>query len=60
MYVPATVPIQAGDAIGLPALTCPKPLDLGQAPLPATVVRVDRRALLTMGYVAVGVRFERT
>ena len=60
MYVPATVPVQPGhpiqvkmDAIGRPEYAA-----LDGKDVPATVVRVDRHALVSMGHVAVGVRFE--
>ena len=60
MYVPARVPIQVNQVVQL----TPKGAGLpefpgnGEAPIEATVVRVDRHSLLTMGHVAVGVRFK--
>lgn len=61
MYVPATAPIQVDQPI---QLTLPDPDDspLGRfirQPVEATVVRVDRKKLLSVGHVAVGVRFRR-
>lgn len=60
MYVPARVPLQVDQVVrltpkgeGLPDISSGKTVD-------ATVVRVDRRCLLTMGHVAVGVKFVKT
>ncbi len=60
MYVPARVPIQVGDVVRLKARTAgPPELAGSDEPLTkATIVRVDRHALLTMGHIAVGVKFE--
>ena len=62
MYVPARVPIQVGDVVRLKARAGGQPelADSGEPPLKATIVRVDRHSLLTMGHVAVGVKFDKT
>jgi hypothetical protein len=62
MYVPATAPVHAGQTLRL---------NLGNVPMrefsgmtgrsvDATVVRVDRNALLASGHVAVGVHFHQS
>jgi len=61
LYVPANTPIQAGHPI---RLRMPKPPpaagdDPTYEPVDATVVRVDRHGLLSMGHIAVGVKFAR-
>ncbi len=59
MYVPATVPIKVGHTIRLTvAGEQPPEVPDGAGGLGATVVRVDRHALLLMGRAAVGVRFD--
>lgn len=59
MYIPATSPIQAGQAIRLSVgrISRPEFADLGEGPVDATVVRVDRHSLLTLGHVAVALKF---
>ena len=59
MYVPAATPVRAGDSVRvvLGALDRPEFAGLGETPLGASIVRVDRRALLSDGHLAVGVRF---
>lgn len=59
MYVPAAAPVQAGHAIQLamPKGAADDVAPDGYAPVEATVVRVDRHSLLSMGHVAVGVKF---
>jgi hypothetical protein len=59
MYIPATSPIQAGQAIRLAvgSINRPEFAELGEKPVDATVVRVDRHSLLTLGHVAVGLKF---
>ena len=59
MQVPATTPIRVGQTIRLNVSVIPHPqfADLGQDPIDATIVRVDRGALVATGQVAVGVRF---
>jgi len=58
MYVPAATPVKAGHAIrvAIPP-TSPGQTDNGYQPVEATVVRVDRHAMLSMGHLAVGVKF---
>ncbi|MFW6065350.1 MAG: PilZ domain-containing protein [Planctomycetota bacterium] len=60
MYVPASVPIQPGHPIQvkMEAISRPEYVGLGEKDVPATVVRVDRHAMLSMGHLAVGVRFD--
>lgn len=63
MHVPADAPLREGETIRLEELPGPQggrytPAE-GQPPLEATVLRVDRRELLTSGRVAVGVQFAR-
>jgi c-di-GMP-binding flagellar brake protein YcgR len=59
MYVPAASPVQPGQTIRLTlgAISLPKLAGLSGAPIGGTIVRVDRRALLAEGCLAVGVRF---
>lgn len=59
MYVPASVPVLPGQPIrvtvaaaGLPGFG-----SMSNAPLDATIVRVDRRGILNSGHLPVGVRF---
>ena len=60
MYVPARVPIQVGDVVRLKARATEQPELAGseESVTKATIVRVDRHSLLTMGHVAVGVKLE--
>jgi hypothetical protein len=60
MYVPAATPVQPGQAVRLTVgESGPGELvSFGRKQFDATVVRVDRRALLTGGHLAVGVRFD--
>lgn len=60
MYVPASVPVQPGHPIQvrMEAIARPEYVGLGEQELPATIVRVDRKSLVSMGHLAVGVRFE--
>lgn len=58
MYVPAKAPLKVGDVLRLQTgVNGPGVAGLGEKPLTATIVRMDRHALLTLGHVAVGVRF---
>jgi len=59
MYVPAKLPVQPGQPIRLTVGTVSRPefSALSEKPLDATIVRVDRHKLLSMGHIAVGVRF---
>jgi hypothetical protein len=59
MYVPVSAPFQAGHEI---TLELHSQLEddlaaLSKGPLHATVVRVDRRKLISLGQLAVGVKF---
>lgn len=62
MFVPATTPVQVGHVIRLDLNSLPRPdlPKLNDHPVDATVVRVDRQALLQSGNVAVAVRFAGT
>ena len=62
MYVPAATPVQPGQAIRLKVggIGRPEFAGLDENPVDATVIRVNRRALLAGGYLAVGVRFVKT
>ena len=59
MYVPAKTPVQAGQPIrlNLQGVTRPDVGYMAEEPMDATVVRVDRQKLLSIGHVAVGVKF---
>ena len=59
MYVPATTPLQPGHSIRLSLASVNRPefANLGDSPVEATIVRVDRQALLQAGHLAVGLRF---
>ena len=59
MYVPAASPVRPGQAIRLTigAISLPELAGLSGSPIEGTIVRVDRRALLAEGHLAVGVRF---
>jgi len=59
MYVPAATPLQVGHAVRLEmgAVSRPEFAGLANTPIPATVVRVDRRSILSSGHLAVALRF---
>ncbi len=59
MFVPATTPLHAGQTIRLNLSTMPQMHAERAAggPQDATVIRVDRNALLSAGHIAVGVQF---
>lgn len=61
MYVPATAPVQVGQPIRLDLRGSVRRelCHLADRPLEAKIVRVDREKLLSMGRVAVGVKFVR-
>ncbi len=60
MYLPARVPVQVGDTVRLAVDGGTRPEFAGlEGPLTATIVRVDRHALVTLGQIAVGIRFHR-
>ena len=59
MLIPARTPVKAGDSlqVRVGAMDRPEFAALSDKPVDASVVRVDRRALLTAGHLAVGVKF---
>ena len=59
MYVPAATPVQPGEPVRLSmgGIGRPEFARLAKGPLDATIVRVDRRALIQEGHIAIGVRF---
>ena len=59
MYVPVAAPVRLGDylQVTLGATGRPEFSGLGDNPLGASIVRVDRDSLLSDGHLAVGVRF---
>ena len=61
LYVPAAVPVRAGHAVTLTLEGIKNPLftDLSGRVLHAQVVGVDRRALTTMGHLAMRMKFEK-
>jgi hypothetical protein len=60
MYVPMSTPLQPGQRLALSVGKTERPelAEISQRPLWATIVRVDRSKLLSLGQLAVGVRFE--
>ena len=60
MYVPVAAPVQAGQPIRLKigSVSRPEMAAFGGRSLDATIVHVDREALVTMGQLSVGVKFE--
>lgn len=61
MYVPATVPLHAGQylRVSLGGTPGAEFVGLNDEPVEATVVRVDRNPLVAAGHIAVGVQFNR-
>ena len=59
MYVPPAVPALPGQVVRLTVggLNRPEFANLGENPIDATIVRVDRKSLLSMGHLAVGLKF---
>ena len=59
LYVPASVPVTRGQGIRLRIGSHGRPelAELSNKPLDATVVRVDRRKMIDLGHLPVGVRF---
>ena len=59
MYVPVATPVRAGQPIRLAisGLRRPEFARLGTGPVHATIVRVDRQAMIDEGDLVVGVRF---
>lgn len=61
MHVPASVPVAPGQPIRLNIGIDGRPevAGLGDGPLDATIVRVDRHKMLSLGHLPVGIRFVR-
>ncbi len=59
MYVPASVPVASGHSVRVTIGSHSRPelAELSDRPLDATVVRVDRRKVLHLGHLPVGIRF---
>jgi hypothetical protein len=59
MYIPAATPVRPGQLVQLTlsGVTEPALAGLGDKPLRATIVRVDRRDMPSTGQLAVGVKF---
>lgn len=59
MYVPAATPVQPGHSVRLQmgAVSRPEFAGLADKPVAATVIRVDRRSILSSGHLAIGLRF---
>ena len=59
MYLPASVPVARGHAIRVTIGSHARPelAELSNRPLDATVVRVDRRKVVNLGHLPVGIRF---
>ena len=60
LYVPVAVPVDLGQSIRVTIGSEPRPElhGLGLQPRDATIVRVDRKGMLRVGYIPVGVRFD--
>ena len=57
MYVPATTPVRAGQAVYVNlAGVRGKPV-AGASPVQGTIVRVDREQMTSKGYLGIGIRF---
>ena len=59
MYIPVGVPVAQGQPIQVTIGSHGRPelAELSNRPLDATVVRVDRRKMLDLGHLPVGIRF---
>ncbi len=59
MFAPVATPVQPGDyvKVTLGSVGRPEFASLGERPIEASVVRVDRKALLSKGHIVVGMRF---
>ena len=59
MCVPATAPVSPGQPLRVNmGGTCrPELAGMGDKPVSATIVRVDRNGLITTGHLTIGVRF---
>ena len=60
MYVPATAPVNPGQRVGLrfEKVDRRELSAFSERTVPANIVRVDRRTLLTAGQLTVGVQFD--
>ena len=60
LYLPVSVPVDLGQSVRLTVGSEPRPElhGLGLQPREATIVRVDRKGMLRVGYIPVGVRFD--
>ena len=56
MFVPVRTPVKAGDSLRVALSDAPD--EVGEGPLDATAIRVDRNQLLTAGHIAVGMEFK--
>jgi len=57
MYVPATTPVRAGQAVYVNLADIGGRQVTGVGPVQATIVRVDRAEMTSKGYLGIGVRF---
>ena len=59
MCVPATAPVSSGQPLRvyMGGTRCPELVGMGDKPISATIVRVDRSGLITTGQLTIGVRF---
>ena len=59
MYVPASTPVRAGQTLEVSIGMIPRPefADLSDTTVSASIARVDRTSLLSLGHLAVGIRF---
>jgi c-di-GMP-binding flagellar brake protein YcgR len=59
MYVPASTPVRPGQIIDVSMGMIPRPefANLSDTTVSASVARVDRTSLLSLGHLAVGIRF---
>jgi hypothetical protein len=57
MYIPATTPVRAGQAVYVNMAGVGGRSAVGGGPVQATIVRVDRADMTSKGYLGIGVRF---
>ena len=57
MYVPATTPVRAGQAVYVNLADIGGRPVTDAAPVQATIVRVDRAEMTGKGYLGIGIRF---
>jgi c-di-GMP-binding flagellar brake protein YcgR len=57
MYVPATTPVRAGQSVYVNMTTLGSKSSANAGPVHATIVRVDRGAMTSKGYLGIGLRF---